>query len=68
MNQKLIYITLILFFGSLQNAFSDEKEKEKVQAVKFGGSASLSNSFYNSNNIAPRQPGNMQEGINRQNG
>jgi hypothetical protein len=65
MNQKLIYITLILFFGSLQNAFSDEKEK--VQAVKFGGSASLSNSFYNSNNIAPRQPGNMQVGIIRAN-
>ncbi|MDA3927898.1 MAG: hypothetical protein PF541_03005 [Prolixibacteraceae bacterium] len=41
--------------------------QEKTQAIKFGGSASLSSSFYNSNGIDPRQPANMQVGIIRAN-
>jgi len=65
MNWKLTYILLVLFFGSIQHAFSEDEKK--VKAVKFGGSASLSNSFYNSNGIAPRQPGNTQMGIIRAN-
>lgn len=43
------------------------QEKEEKKAVKFGGSATLSSSFYSSDGITPRQPGNMQVGIIRAN-
>jgi hypothetical protein len=46
---------------------SQENEKEKKKAVTFGGSASLSSSFYTADGITPRQPGSMQVGIIRAN-
>ena len=49
--------------------FSQEAETktDKKKAVTFGGSASLSSSFYASDGITPRQPGNMQVAVIRAN-
>ncbi|HPR62287.1 MAG TPA: hypothetical protein PLF35_15130, partial [Prolixibacteraceae bacterium] len=67
MKTKSCCLLIMLMLALPLILLSQEAETDKKKAVTFGGSASLSSSFYASDGITPRQPGNMQVAVIRAN-